>query len=81
MDLKAVYTFLTEMYALAKKQKVRFKFPYVFISTDLVTETKACYKVGELTFRKNKITCLDLKIKDSRIYLNEVLLIQKKCIY
>lgn len=78
---KAVYTFLTEMYALAKKQKVRFKFPYVFISTDLVTETKACYKVGELTFRKNKITCLDLKIKDSRIYLNEVLLIQKKCIY
>ena len=60
---KAVYTFLTEMYALAKKQKVRFKFPYVFISTDLVTETKACYKVGELTFRKNKITCLDLKNK------------------
>lgn len=60
---KAVYTFLTEMYALAKKQKVRFKFPYVFISTDLVTETKACYKVGELTFRKNKIACLDLKNK------------------
>lgn len=60
---KAVYTFLTEMYTLAKKQKVRFKFPYVFISTDLVTETKACYKVGELTFRKNKITCLDLKNK------------------
>lgn len=60
---KAVYTFLTEMYALATKQKVRFKFPYVFISTDLVTETKACYKVGELTFRKNKIACLDLKNK------------------
>lgn len=61
---KAVYTFLTEMYSLAKRQKVSFKFPYVFISTELVTETKACYKVGELTFRKNKIVCLDLKNKE-----------------
>ena len=71
---KAVYTFLTELYILAKQQKVRFKFPYVFISADLVVETKACYKVGELTFRKSKITCLDLKNKKFTDLFNRTLI-------
>ena len=58
---KAVYTFLTVLYSMAKQQKAKFKFPYVFISTALATETKACYKVGDLTFLKSKIKCLELK--------------------
>lgn len=67
---KAVYMYLLFIYYLVKNEKAEFHFPYVFVSTDLVTETKACYKLGELMLRKNKTKKLNAKGKTFTDLLN-----------
>lgn len=57
---KAVYVYLLKVFSQDKQQKIPLTFPYVFINTELLSETTACYKVGTLSFRKNRMKKLNL---------------------
>lgn len=67
---KAVYLFLIDLFNQVKRGESSFAFPYVFISTRLLEETSACYRVGKLSFRKNRLIKLDLRGKTCKDLTN-----------